>query len=47
MAKRAVVALEGGEHDAAFGRFMTVLEEEARHIHSVVPDRPVDIGTTP
>jgi hypothetical protein len=27
------MALEGGEYDAAFGRFVSVLDEKARHVH--------------
>jgi hypothetical protein len=47
VAERAVMAPEGGEYDAALGRFVSVLDEEGRHAYSVGQSALADIGTNP
>jgi hypothetical protein len=47
VAKRALVAFEGGEHDAALVRLVTVMKQVAGHAASL-PPRPLrDIGRHP
>src|SRR5918995_6646472 len=46
-AKRAVVALEGGEHDAAFVRLMAVGGQGTGHGASLLLCRRRDIGAAP
>lgn len=41
------MALEGGEDDAALGRFVCVLDEEGRHAYSVGESAGAHIGTYP
>jgi hypothetical protein len=47
VAERALVPLEGREHDTAFGRLVSVLDQEARHEPSFPRDEWRDIGTRP
>jgi hypothetical protein len=47
VAKRAVVALEGGEHDAALMRLVAVVEQVTGHGSSLLLCRPGDIGEAP
>lgn len=47
MAKRAPVALERGEHYAAFRGLMPVADEEALHLVSLARRVRGDIGTAP
>ena len=46
-AKRALVAPEGGERDAALARLVAVMEQVAGHGSNVPADVPGDIGATP
>ena len=45
--KRALMALEGGEHDAALARLVTVVEQVAGHASNLPTELPDDIGATP
>src|SRR4051812_48247408 len=47
VAERALVALEGGERDAAVPRLVAVLDQEARHATRLTPWRHPDIGRAP
>jgi hypothetical protein len=46
-AQRRVVTSEGREDDAALGRLVPVVEEEAGHAASLPPPRAPYIGATP
>jgi hypothetical protein len=46
-AKRALMALESGEHYAALARLMAVVEQIAGHASNLPTDFPDDIGRTP
>jgi hypothetical protein len=45
--ERALVSLERGEHDAALGRRVTVVEEVSRHGSSFVRAVGAHIGASP
>ena len=47
MAERALVALEGGERDAALVRLVAVMDQEARHATRLTAGRRPDIGRAP
>jgi hypothetical protein len=47
VAKRAFVALEGGEYGAALRSLVAVVNQEAGHGDSLAPDGHPDIGTSP
>ena len=47
MAERALVALEGGERDAALVRLVAVLDEEAGHAARLTPRAHPYIGRAP
>ena len=47
VAKRAVVAFEGGEHDAALVRLVAVVEQVTRHGSSLLLRQARDIGEAP
>jgi hypothetical protein len=47
VAKRAVVSLEGREHDAALARLVAVLKEERGHEASLPLPVHADIGRIP
>jgi hypothetical protein len=46
-AKWTLMALEGGEHDAALASLMAMAEQVTGHASNLPIDRPDDIGATP